>query len=155
MNTCIVPVDFSDATEPLVEYACRFALEAKERPIHVVLVHVTEPLIAPMPSLAATEAFTGGTDIALTLPIDERAEHHQLARWRKVFEHAGVDCETHLLLGLAVDEIAQIAAEKKADLIIMASHGRGALYHLFAGSTVTGVLKHTPCPVLLVPMKKK
>jgi len=152
MKTCIVPVDFSDATEPLVEYACRFA---KERPMHVVLVHVAEPLMSPLPSMAATDAFSGGVDVAVALPIDERAEHHQLKRWRKVFEREGVDCETHLLLGLAVDEIVQVAADKKADLIIMASHGRGALYHLFAGSAVTGVLKHTTCPVLVVPMKKK
>jgi len=155
MNTCIVPIDFSDATEPLVEYACQFALNAKKHPMHVTLVHVAEPIIAPLPSVAATDAFNGGVDTAVVLPVNERAEHHQLRRWQKVFEHAGVECETHLLLGLAVDEIAQIAADKNADLIIMASHGRGALYHLFAGSTVTGVLKHTPCPVLLVPMKKK
>jgi len=152
MNTCIVPVDFSDATAPLVEFACQFT---KEHSIHVVLVHVAEPIIAPVPSMAATEAFYGTAEVTAPLPIDERAERHQLDKLRREFEHAGVSCESHLLLGLAVDEIVQIAAEKKADLIIMASHGRGALYHLFAGSAVTGVLKHTPCPVLVVPVKKK
>ena len=37
----------------------------------------------------------------------------------------------------------------------MGSHGHGAVYHLFTGSVVTGVLKHTGCPVLVVPLRDK
>ena len=48
-----------------------------------------------------------------------------------------------------------MARETGADLVIMGSHGHGALYHLFTGSVVTGVLRRIDCPVLVVPLRQK
>ena len=45
-------------------------------------------------------------------------------------------------------EICKAAAEAQAELIVMASHGRGGLSHVFIGSTVERVVRHSPCPVL-------
>jgi nucleotide-binding universal stress UspA family protein len=55
------------------------------------------------------------------------------------------------LIGLAVDDILEQAAKYKADYIILGSHGHGALYHLFSGSVVTGILKRAKCPIIVVP----
>lgn len=57
--------------------------------------------------------------------------------------------------GLPADEIIAAAAEHGADLLVMGSHGHGAIYHLFTGSVVTGVLKRTSRPVLIVPLREK
>jgi nucleotide-binding universal stress UspA family protein len=38
-------------------------------------------------------------------------------------------------------------------LIVIGSHGHGALYHLFAGDVASGILKDAKCPVLVVPSR--
>jgi nucleotide-binding universal stress UspA family protein len=43
----------------------------------------------------------------------------------------------------------------QADLLIVGSHGFGALYDLVIGSSSRGILKDTEIPVLVVPVKKE
>jgi nucleotide-binding universal stress UspA family protein len=57
-------------------------------------------------------------------------------------------------MGLPADEILAAAKERDAGLVMMGSHGHGALYHLFTGSVVTGVLKKTDRPVMVVPLRE-
>ena len=70
-------------------------------------------------------------------------------------EAAGVKVEAVTLIGLAVDDILEQAAKYHADYIILGSHGHGALYHLFSGSVVTGILKHAKCPIIIVPSRSE
>ena len=53
--------------------------------------------------------------------------------------------------GLPVDLILQTCKEESADLIVVGSHGHGAVYNLLVGSVTAGVLKSAKCPVLVVP----
>jgi universal stress protein A len=46
------------------------------------------------------------------------------------------------------EKIVQYAKAKKIDLIVMATHGRSGLRHLWLGSIVEKVLRSAPCPVL-------
>jgi nucleotide-binding universal stress UspA family protein len=48
-------------------------------------------------------------------------------------------------------EIRTAAEEWKADLIAIGTHGRGGLTRLLLGSTAESVVRHAPCPVLVVP----
>jgi nucleotide-binding universal stress UspA family protein len=66
----------------------------------------------------------------------------------------GTSCTSEVRLGLPPDEIIAAVKDHGAELVVMGSHGHGALYHLFTGSAVTGVLKHTACPVLVVPLRQ-
>jgi nucleotide-binding universal stress UspA family protein len=66
----------------------------------------------------------------------------------------GLEVACEALFGMPVDEILDQAKTQGADYIILGSHGHGALFHLFGGSVVTGVLKHSPCPVVVVPVRK-
>jgi Universal stress protein family len=45
------------------------------------------------------------------------------------------------------------AAEGRADLVILATHGHGALKRALVGATAGTVVRNAPCPVLLVPPK--
>ena len=49
------------------------------------------------------------------------------------------------------EEILDQANELNADLIVMGTHGHGAMYNLLVGSVTKGVLKHSTRPVLLMP----
>jgi nucleotide-binding universal stress UspA family protein len=57
---------------------------------------------------------------------------------------------TDLPAGSPVDEVLKLAVSRKADLIVMGSHGFGQLTELLHGSPVERVVNRAPCPVLIV-----
>jgi nucleotide-binding universal stress UspA family protein len=52
--------------------------------------------------------------------------------------------------GFPVDQIVRTAATERADLIVMATHGRTGLKHALLGSVAEGVVRNAGCPVLIV-----
>ncbi|MEW6223131.1 MAG: universal stress protein [Chloroflexota bacterium] len=48
------------------------------------------------------------------------------------------------------DMIVSAAEAERADMVIVGSHGRGAVGRLFIGSVSEHVVRHAPCPVLVV-----
>ena len=55
-----------------------------------------------------------------------------------------------LLEGVPYDRIARVARSKRADLIVMGTHGRSGLSKFFLGSVAERVIALAPCPVLTV-----
>ena len=49
------------------------------------------------------------------------------------------------------EEILRAAREDGADLLVLGTHGRGAISRALIGSVASGVARRAPCPVLLVP----
>lgn len=62
----------------------------------------------------------------------------------------GIDAKSQWKVGPAGENIAKFAVSGKYDLVIMGSHGHGALGNLVMGSVATQVLAHCSVPVLLV-----
>ena len=59
--------------------------------------------------------------------------------------------EAHVLEGSGIaDMIIGAAEEHDADLIVMGTHGRTGLAHVFLGSVAERTLRRAPCPVLTV-----
>lgn len=68
----------------------------------------------------------------------------------------GVQCETVIHQGEdPYQYIISEAKKKKVNIVIMGSHGRTGLKRLMMGSTVSRVIGHAPCQVLVVPIKAK
>ncbi|RMH72215.1 MAG: universal stress protein [Gemmatimonadetes bacterium] len=61
-----------------------------------------------------------------------------------------VKLEPEICKGLPSAMILDVATSKKADLIIMTTHGRGIVPHLLIGSTAERVARHAPCSVLTI-----
>jgi len=53
------------------------------------------------------------------------------------------------------DEIIKFAKKEKADIIVMGTHGRTGIEHVFFGSVAEKVLRNSPFPVFIIPCKKK
>jgi nucleotide-binding universal stress UspA family protein len=66
---------------------------------------------------------------------------------------ADIEATALLIRGPIVETIVQQAERIEADLLIVGSHGFGALYDLLVGSASRGVLKRSGIPVLVVPIK--
>jgi len=63
---------------------------------------------------------------------------------------AGVRATTLVLEGVAHEQIIRAAKSKKADLIVMGTHGHTGLVRFFLGSVTSRVIAGAPCPVLSV-----
>ncbi len=86
------------------------------------------------------------TDQAVQEKLDVLA--HELA-------NADVNGSSAIRTGNAFHEIAEQASEQCADLIIVAAHGRDAIVHALLGSTAERVVRHAPCPVLIVRERER
>jgi nucleotide-binding universal stress UspA family protein len=62
----------------------------------------------------------------------------------------GVEAETELREGFPPEEICAVADERGVRLLVLGSHGWGALRSILHGSVASGVLHRAKRPVLLV-----
>jgi nucleotide-binding universal stress UspA family protein len=144
MEKILVAVDLSDVASVAVDYAALLAGAFKS---HVHVVHVEVPV----------PTYIGNEVVQPVIPSDNEEE---LDRIRKdlsaITEHLklkGVEADYELVKGPVVDTIIEKAASYNADIIILGAHNHGFLYRAFIGSVCTGVVKHSPCPVLIIPSK--
>ena len=149
MATLLVPLDTSEIAPKVLLEAESIALKLRAK---VILFHVIEPVATYVPVGAAM-------DMIATSPPDLDMEQTEVAKNRleqlaAPLRTKGLEVACEALFGMPVDEILDQAKTQGTDYIILGSHGHGALFHLFGGSVVTGVLKHSPCPVVVVPVRK-
>jgi nucleotide-binding universal stress UspA family protein len=80
-----------------------------------------------------------------------RAEaRKQIDRLVAKAKQAGVRAAGLIMVGSPYDVIARTARSKRADVLVMGTHGRTGLPRFFLGSVATRVLAAAPCPVLTV-----
>jgi nucleotide-binding universal stress UspA family protein len=163
MKCILVPIDVSDVTPPVIDLARQLA-KALNAEIH--LVHVKELTaaatpgtlgygLAGMPELAPMSGvpLPGFEPMPETIPEDE-GQTSKLVKWQEEIAQDGIKVRLHEPTGAVAEEILNQADELNADVIVMGTHGHGAMYNLLVGSATKGVLKHSTRPVLLVPGPK-
>jgi nucleotide-binding universal stress UspA family protein len=136
------PTDFSRASGAAFTRAVRMA---KADRAQLLLVHVLAP---PMP--IAGEGYMA-SEVYDDLQTSARryAEKH-LSRLQAKARKAGARTATLLLEGVVHDQILRAARSKKADLIVIGTHGRTGLAKFFLGSIASRVVAGASCPVLTV-----
>lgn len=149
MKTLLVAIDLSDASRSILHTAVSLARQLGAR---LDIIHVVEPILTTVPIGAAMDVIEVAPPSQGPLDLKNQSEH--LARRVELIAN-GVEFTAEAISGMATDEILERASAVGADFIILGSHGHGAIYHLFAGSVVTGVLKHAKVPVVVVPIGKQ
>ena len=56
--------------------------------------------------------------------------------------------------GSTVDTIFEQAQKRDAELIVIGSHGHGAVFELLFGSIAEGVVRRSSIPVVVVPARR-
>ena len=136
----LVPIDFSDCAKKALQYALPLA---KEHDAAITLLHVIAPPSYPLAEFGGIEYATlqGDTHDILekelsTLAVDEaRGE---------------VPVDALIRTGSPAAEIIAAARSLSIDVIVISTHGRTGLTHVFLGSVAEQVVRHAPCPVLVV-----
>jgi len=134
--------DFSPASEPALEEAIDLA---KQNDAELLVVHVIEPV-----RYVAGEEF-GGPELYVRL--EEITDQNAQASMKKLIEKVDklkVKVKSLLLKGVAHEQIVSAAETRKADMIVIGTHGRTGFSKLFMGSVAGRVISTALCPVLTV-----
>lgn len=129
----MVPLDGSSFAEAALPLGRGLAERAQA---HLELVTVHEPI--PAFAQADWEA-----------SAREWSENYLEEVTRRLGEVHG-RIESTVLAGLVAEQLEERAEETGADLLVMATHGRGTLSRAWLGSVADHFVRHSPCPVLLV-----
>lgn len=143
MINIVLPVDFGDKTDQLVDGAVRFAKELNGK---IFLIHVA-------PSDIGFAIGDMGFQYFPEVEANEiREELVQLNKIEQRIIAQNIDCEHLLKQGIAKDIILEYSKEKNANYIVMGSHGRSGIYDVFVGSLTKGLTKDSHIPVLVLPI---
>jgi nucleotide-binding universal stress UspA family protein/mono/diheme cytochrome c family protein len=136
----LVPLDFSDNSIRALEYAQALA---RKFGASLHLVHVCE-----MPSI-----FTASMDAYAIAYNDwsqrlgEEAERELVKAAARITD---ARVTTEVLFGNPARAIVEAAMVEHADLVVMGTHGHGAVLHVVLGNVAERVVRNAPCPVLTV-----
>ena len=140
VRVILVPVDFSEYADSVIEWAAHLAEEHGSR---LLLLHAYH---LPVEFQQVEGAY---------LPADfwnsvKDESKKQLAVYGEQLRARGLDVEELTREGYPATVIEEAAEQLEADLIVIGSRGRSGLKHLLLGSIAERVVQKAPCPVLTV-----
>jgi nucleotide-binding universal stress UspA family protein len=137
----LVPLDGSKRADRILPHVEELARRYKAK---VIFLQVIEYKTVPT---------TEGAFINLTEQEFDQAKKQAetyLKALQGEFREKNIESRIHVTYGPVVAMIINIAAEEGADLIALASHGRGGLSRVFYGSVAAGLLHRVDRPLLII-----
>jgi len=149
VKNILVAIDFSDMSNSVVAHASRLA-------------RATGAKLWVMHAVTDTSFISGADEVPVPWTISDEdlprhfpSEQGKLSEAVAALQDMGVDAQSLLVSGPAVDRVLTMAKELEAEMIVVGSHGHTALYKLIVGTISEGVLRKAHCPVLVVPSGAK
>ncbi len=147
IKNILVPTDCSEISKYALKYAIKFAKEFEAK-LTLLLVTVSEPITI----LNDYGYFSPELHQKLITESDKRAKS-ELENFWKSAKDDGVEVTLVNSKGDPFTEIVRYAEEAEVDIIIMGTHGRTGLKHVFMGSVAEKVVRYSPQPVLTIKNK--
>ncbi len=147
MKKILVPIDFSDASVNALKVACQLALRFDAG---LNLLHVNEmiPYVIPVTEYAVTST-------AVDIEEYDKEVYHRIQKMRdhllKEARYSKLHIEVAIEAGLMVPVVKKVAEEIFADLIVIGTLGASGWREVLVGSNTERVIRHAPCPVLVIP----
>jgi nucleotide-binding universal stress UspA family protein len=136
----LLPLDDSPYAKAAVDFiASRTTLIGAEPQVLVLNVQ---------PPLPARAARTLGAKVVRSYHVAE--SNRVLKPALAALKRAGLDATALAMIGKASETIAAIADRDEVDLIVMGSHGHGAIAGLIVGSCTSGVMARSRKPIVLL-----
>ena len=136
------PTDFSRASAAAF---ARAVVEARRARGELTVVHVLSPVI-PIPG----DGYVSPSAYQQMVQAGRTWADKQMRRLLDKAKTAGVRARGQLLEGVAHEGIVRAARARRADLIVIGTHGRTGAARFFLGSVAARVTAMAPCPVLTV-----
>lgn len=142
----LVATDFSDLGTQAFAEAISLARRNPYSDLHVVAVVDKE----------ASEIVPVEDRRASLVQITDHLRERLLTETNRMFgpdPSRRVPCTVHIRLGKIAEQIAGLAGEISADLVVVGTHGRKGMRHFFLGSVAERTVRLAPCAVLVVRPK--
>ena len=140
IRSILVPIDFSESSLKALDYAAALAEQFDAK---LTLLYVNEPVATP--------------DFATAFPL--MMENDELiatcktnlsnVATKNLIDGSRIE-KVLVRQGRAYHEITEAARTLKVDVIVISTHGYTGLSHALLGSVAERVVRHAPCPVLVV-----
>jgi len=146
ITTILAAIDFSRNADCAFSWALAMAGKWSAK----VIVLYVAPMLS---SLGYSESLYLG-DLARMEREGLADAERQLQEFVAKTGPRSIALETRVILGEPGQGICDAARREHADLIVVGSHGRTGLAHVFLGSVAERVVRYAPCPVLVVRSPK-
>jgi nucleotide-binding universal stress UspA family protein len=113
-------------------------------------VEMARPGLATVMLVRAAEAYTWTDPVEAQIEVVREAETYLAGVAERLKQQGLTKVETSVWYGPAAAAIVDAARARKADAIVMTTHGRGGLGRLILGSVAESVLRGTTTPILLL-----
>lgn len=141
-NIILVPLDGSKRSEMVLPHAESLAVTYKAK---IVLITVNELMF----STGVVDAFSPMAFWEQNEETEKKSKSY-LEGLTREFHTKDIRCEYRLENGRPVETILKTASDIKADLVAMASHGKGGLARVFYGSVASGIVNRIDRPLLVI-----
>ena len=143
----LAPVDFSESGQPALALA---ATMARTFGASIDLLHVWQPPpLIPFPVVVIPSAAE-----SMPVGIEELARTSAGAQMTTIAaqlrDQGATEVHSRVAIGNPAHDIVELAELGHFDLIVMGTHGRGAVAHALIGSVAERVVRRAKCPVLTV-----
>lgn len=149
-RTLVVGLDFSDLSDRAFHQAYELAAVSSTSEIHAIFVLAA----------AAVDPLTGYDAVQPTNPARLEEGSARLGKHvnELLFKLGGIANSrmrvySHFRIGVPWVGITRLAAEVQASLVVVGTHGRHGIARWLLGSVAEGVVRHAPCPVLVIPLE--
>ena len=149
----LVPLDGSDHSKRALEAAIGVAERFKGE---ITLIHIYSATVTPLTVPEPTTLTSSGAPVVTSAEISRILEASRDVGKKILQDGAqrtrsyGISVKTELKEGSNVQEIVKTAKEGEFDLIVLGVKGVSKIRELLLGSVSLGVVKHAPCPILVV-----
>jgi len=141
LKKILVPTDFSASAGKALEYAVALAAQFEAS---ITLLHIAE---------VGSMGYEHGAG-----DFPRMESQLRIAAEKQIADCVGKGAAIEFKVGRgwpfggkrAYCEIVEVARKQRADLVVLSTHGFTGLDHLIMGSTAERVVRHAPCPVLVV-----
>ncbi|OEU84762.1 MAG: hypothetical protein BA865_05055 [Desulfobacterales bacterium S5133MH4] len=147
-NKVLFCTDFSENSDYAFEFA--FGIAKRDEGLLYILHVIPRNLQQEMLSSHISEDILRNIQKGLEQELDDNYKEH----YTKKIEDA-VRFEVVTRSGREDEEIIEFAKKEKVDIIVMGTHGKTGIEHVFFGSVAEKVLRHSPFPIFVIPCKKR
>ena len=142
-DTILVPLDGSKRAEAIINHVADLAKKFKSK---LILLTAIESRLFPGSGEMAASSMG---EFTLLEKETINAEAY-LAHLKKELMQNDIQVEIRVITGSPVKVIQETAEQENADLIAIASHGRGGVARVFYGSVAVTILNQVDRPLLLI-----
>ena len=138
----LVPIDFSSCSLKGLDYAKALAKQFDASLVLLYSLHLQY--------YVSSDEYAR-YDMPLLMQQTEKAACKEMRDLMRKTDWEGIKVKQSLQIGHPGDQVCARAKDYGADLIVTSTHGTTGLKHILLGSTAEFIVRHAPCPVLVVP----